>query len=66
MATTYRRSSANYLRDIANGHLTSPQTINQILIGTLSAADYVECLNNLPSHNIDPQSYIDGLDKARP
>lgn len=58
-------SSANYLRVIADGGLTSPQAITRLLTKALGADDYVECIKNLPSHDIDPQSYIDGLDKAR-
>ena len=67
MATPHRLragSSASYLRSIADGGLTSPQAITQILTNALNAEDYDECVRDLPSHNIDPQSYIDGLDKV--
>ena len=67
MATPHRLragSSAGYLRSIADGGLTSPQAITQILTSALNAEDYDKCVRDLRSHNIDPQSYIDGLDKV--
>ena len=59
-------SSASYLTAIANGDLTSPHAITQILTKALDADDYAECIKDLPSHDINPQSYIDGLDKVCP
>ena len=52
------------LRVIASGDLTAPQVVVQILTDALGADNYSECIKNLLSHNIDPQSYIDGLDKV--
>ncbi|KAF9789522.1 kinase-like domain-containing protein [Thelephora terrestris] len=57
-------SSAKYLRAIANGDITAPQEVVELLTKALGAKDYAECVKDLPSHNIDPQSYIDELDKA--
>lgn len=68
MATLNSRSrsdsSTTSLRIIASGDLTSPQAVAQLLTDALGADNYSECIKNLPSHNIDPQSYIDGLDKV--
>ena len=56
----------SYLRLIANGNLTSPQAITTILTNALGATDYTDCVKNLRhvDAGIDPQSFIDGLDKV--
>lgn len=59
-------STAGFLRSIANGDLTAPQVITRTLTDALAANDYSNCIKNLPSIDIDPQTYIDGLDKVRP
>ena len=59
-------SAAGYLHPIADGRLRSPQEITTILTNVLGAADYSGCIKDLPRIGIDPQSYIDGLDKVRP
>jgi hypothetical protein len=58
-------STASHLRSIANGDLTVPQVITQKLTDALTADDYSGCIKDLPSINIEPQAYIDGLDKVR-
>ena len=56
--------TTNHLRLIASGDLTSPKTITAILINAFGAGDYSACLKGLQSVGIDPQSFIDGLDKV--
>jgi len=58
-------STAGYLGSIADGGLTSPQEITRTLTDALAARDYSTCIKGLKSVNIDPQEYIDGLDKVR-
>jgi len=57
-------SSANYLSSIADGELTSPEAITRTLTNGFAAKDYSDCIKDLPSVDIDPQSFIDGLDKV--
>ena len=59
-------SAASYLRSIADGDLTAPQAITQTLSNALAANDYSNCIEDLPGINIDPQAYIDSLDRVRP
>ena len=53
------------MRLIADGELTSPQAITRTLINALAEKDYSDCVKDLHSVGIAPQSYIDGLDKVR-
>ena len=57
--------SAGYLRSIADGDLISPQEITRTLTNVLEAKDYSDYLKDLQSADVNPQSYIDGLDKVR-
>jgi len=57
-------SSASYLGSVADGELTSPEAITRTLTNALAANDYSDCVKDLHSLGIDPQSYIDGLDKV--
>lgn len=57
-------SLAAYLRYIVNGDPTSPQEIARALTNALDSDDYDTCVKDLPSYHIDPQSYIDGLDRV--
>ena len=59
-------STASYLRSIADGDLTAPQAITRTLTNALAGNDYYDCVKDLPGIGIDPQAYIDGLDKVRP
>lgn len=59
-------SAAGYLRPIASGLLTSPREITRALTNALGAADYSDCVKDLRRVGIDPQSYINGLDKVCP
>lgn len=56
----------SYLRLIASGNLTSPQAITMTLTNVFGARDYTDCVKNLchVDGSIDPQSFIDGLDKV--
>jgi len=68
MTTTHRPragSAASYLRPIAYERLTSPQGITTTLTNALEAADYSQCVKDLRRVGIDPQSFIDGLDRVR-
>jgi hypothetical protein len=44
----------------------SPQEITATLIKALEATDYSDCIKDLRRIGIDPQSYINGLDKVHP
>ena len=57
-------SLAGYLRSIADGSLPSRRAVSQILTNVLNAEDYDKCVRDLCSHKVDPQSFIDGLDKV--
>jgi len=59
-------SSASYLGSIADGGPTSPEAITRTLTNVLEAEDYPDRVNDLHGAGIDPQSYIDGLDKVGP
>ena len=69
MATPHRpRAStitSNYLRAIASRDLTAPREVATTLTNALEARDYSACLKNLHGLGIEPQSFIDGLDKVR-
>lgn len=57
-------SAASYLRPISDGHLTSPHEITRTLTNALEAKDYFDSIKDLRRVGIDPQSYVDGLDKV--
>ena len=57
-------SLASYLRYIADGDLTSPQKIAQVLANAFCTDGNGECVKDLPGFKIDPQSFIDGLDRV--
>jgi hypothetical protein len=59
-------SSASYMGSIADGEPKSPQDVTKTITNALLATDYPDCIKDLPSVDIDPQSYIDGLDKVPP
>lgn len=40
------------------------QDIEQVLIAAFQAKDYLDCIQNLRAHGIDPGSYINTLDKV--
>lgn len=56
--------TANHLRQIANGEFTSPKAIAATLSNALKAKDYSVCLKNLQGIGIEPQLFIDGMDKV--
>jgi hypothetical protein len=56
--------TTNSLRLIADGDLISPKVITATLTNALEARDYSTCLKNLQGLGIDPQSFIDGMDKV--
>jgi hypothetical protein len=51
---------------IADGDLAFPGAITTALNNALEAKDYSDCVKDLQNVGIDPQSYIDGLDRVRP
>ena len=56
-------SASIYLKKVANWDGTS-QDINQALVAAFEAKDYLDCIKDLRARNIEPLSYINGLDKA--
>lgn len=61
---TPRGSALAHLSLISQGKV-SPQNTREALTAAFVADDYIECINNLPGLNVDPQAYIDGLDQVR-
>lgn len=61
---TSRRSASVYLSLISKKKL-SPEDVQQVLIAAFTAKNYIDCIKNLNEHEIDPQGYIDGLDRVR-
>ena len=56
--------TAHYaLRGISNWDGKS-QGIDQVLAAAFEAGDYLDCVKNLRTLNIDPVSYINKLDKV--
>ena len=62
--TTPRRSASDQLSLISKNKV-SAQEAQQVLIAAFTAKDYVDCVKNLNGRKIDPQAYIDGLDRVR-
>lgn len=56
---------AGYLVSIAYGGVTSPREITKTLSDIFASEDYRNCIKDLQNVGIDPQAYIDGLDKVR-
>ena len=56
--------TADHLRQIANGEFTSPKAIVATLSNALEAKDYSVCLKDLQGIGIEPQLFIDGMDKV--
>ena len=40
------------------------QGIDQVLTALFGMEDYLDCIKNLRARNIDPQAYINSLDKV--
>ena len=51
------------LKEIENWDGKS-QDISQVLTTAFGAKDYLDCIKNLKARSIDPQSYVNSLDKA--
>ena len=62
-ANTPRRSTSIHLSRISQ-NTVSPQEAQQVLTDAFTADDYFECLENLTGWKIEPQGYIDGLDRV--
>ena len=56
-------STSDLLNTIAHWN-GSPHDIEQVLNATFDANDYLDCIRNLRTQNIDPLLYIDSLDKV--
>jgi hypothetical protein len=56
-------SVANLLRKVANWDGNSPN-IDQVLAAAFEADDYLDCIKDLEAQNIEPLSYVNGLDKV--
>ncbi|KAF9646883.1 kinase-like protein [Thelephora ganbajun] len=59
---THTASAKTSLMGIANWDGKS-QDIYQVLTTAFEAKDYLDCIKDLRAQNIDPSSYINGLDK---
>ena len=65
-ATTPRRSAAlqsALISDISQGKV-SPQDAEHVLTAAFTAEDYSNCIKDLRRCGIDPQAYIEGLDRV--
>jgi hypothetical protein len=62
--TAPHRSASDNLSLISENKV-SPQDAQQVLHAAFTAEDYVHCVKNLNERNIDPQAYIDSLDRVR-
>jgi len=56
-------SAAIFLTKVANWDGKS-QDIQKALIAAFGAKDYLECVGDLQAQDIEPQSYINNLDKV--
>ena len=64
MATARSEKSASaHLARISKKEVP-PQDAQGVLTAAFTAHDYIECIENLRRRQIDPQAYIDGLDKV--
>jgi hypothetical protein len=64
MAPTPPRRSASDHLTLVSENKVSPQDAQQVLIAAFTAKDYIHCIKNLKERKIDPQAYIDGLDRV--
>jgi len=55
--------TSTLLRRIAHWDGSS-QEISRVLATTFEAVDYFDCIKGLKEQDIDPQSYIDSLDRV--
>ena len=62
-AKTPQRSASIHLTLISQ-NTVSPRDAPQVLTDAFAADDYLECMENLTKWEIDPQGYIDGLDRV--
>jgi serine/threonine protein kinase len=56
-------SAANFLKKVADWDGNSPD-IDQTLAAAFEADDYLDCIKDLKAQNIEPLSYVNGLDKV--
>ena len=62
-AKTPRRSASIHLSRISQNTVSSLE-VQQVLTDAFAADDYFECMENLTRWKIEPQGYIDGLDRV--
>ena len=60
---TPRKSASIHLSRISQ-NTVSPREAQQVLTDAFAADDYIEGMENLTRWKIDPQGYIDGLDRV--
>jgi len=65
VATGESASASKFLRKVANWDGRS-QEIHQALTAAFDATDYLECIKDLRAIRIEPQLYINNLDKVSP
>ena len=64
MATTTPRRSAAVQLTLISKNEVSPQDAEHVLTAAFTAEDYRDCIKGLTGYEIDPQAYIDGLDRV--
>ena len=64
VATSYITSALAFLMKVVAWDKKPQDDIEQALISAFEASDYLDCINDLRGHNIDPLTYINNLDKV--
>jgi len=64
MTTTKTEESASVHLTRISKKEVSPQDARGVLMAAFTARDYIKCIDDLKSLQIDPQAYIDGLDQV--
>ena len=60
------RRSASVPLSLISQNAVSPREALRVLTDAFAADDYLECIADLTKLDIDPQAYIDGLDRVGP
>ena len=60
--TKTRKGSASDHLSLISRNKVTPQDAQRVLTAAFTADDYIDCIKDLPSLEINPQAYVDGLD----
>ena len=60
------RRSASIPLSLISQNVVSPRDARRVLTDAFTADDYLECIADLTKLDVDPQAYIDGLDRVGP